>query len=105
MSVNYSKEDYWFMASRRLQAFQQIAEKLGKDHPITKMMGSRAWARHNFEAGPDGGLRGEVRAMSALDGAFDVLNTWARDNDQAAQRIMLELHPRGFENHPSKKKE
>jgi hypothetical protein len=95
--ISYKKEDWNHMARRRMIAFENIAKALGPKHEITKMMGARAWGRHNFEQGPDGTLQTAVRDMSSLDGAFDILNTWARDNDHKAQRIMLNLYPRGFE--------
>ena len=92
----YTKKDFLWMASRRLDAFQQIAKRLGKDHPITKMMGSRAWGRHKDETGSQPDLRAAVLEVGSLDGAFDVLNLWARDNDPKAQRVMGELYPTNF---------
>lgn len=99
--INYSREDFQHMASRRKVAFKAIAAKLGKEHAITKMMGSLAWGRHDFEEGADGNLRTAVEDKAALDGAFSILNQWARDHDPKAQRIMVELYPRAYENKPS----
>jgi hypothetical protein len=95
--MNYKKDDYNFMAHRRRMAFEQIAKALGKDHPITKMMGSRAWGRSSFEQGPQGNLQSAIREMAAYDGAFDIMNTWARDNDMAAQKKMSDIYPHRFE--------
>lgn len=89
----YGTKDYTAMARTRLRAFEKIATALGKDHPITKMMGSRAWGRHDKEQGPESTLRKAIAEYASLDGAFSVLNTWARDNDRAAQRVMLDLYP------------
>lgn len=96
MSSEYNKHDYAAMAADRRRAFCVIAEKLGKKHPITKMMGEVAWGRNDFETGPELTLRKAVREMSALDGAFGILNRWARDNDSKAQRFMIKVYPRGF---------
>lgn len=95
--MNYSRADYDYMAGARRRAFQRIAGKLGKDHPVTKMMGGLSHGRHRAEQGPDGNLRTAVREMSFLDGYFDCLNLWARDNDPAAQRIMIDEYPHGYE--------
>lgn len=96
--MKFSAEDYRLMVRRRTSAFQTIAEKLGKVHPITKMMGTLAWGRFKKEFGPDGGgLREAVEAKGFLDGSFDILNLWARDNDPKAQRIMLNIYPSGYE--------
>lgn len=97
MSRLYSKKDWTYMASRRRRAFQLIAEKLGKDHPVTKMMRERAWGRNRYEHGPEFTVDDIVHETGALDGAFDVLNGWARDNDAGAQQIMLALYPMGRE--------
>lgn len=102
--VNYTKEDYNYMAIKRRNAFCKIAEALGKNHPITKMMGTLAWGRHNFEQGPQGNLRTAIREMSALDGMFTILNIWARDNDTKAQQIMLGIYSMSFEEDPRKVK-
>ena len=84
------------MMRLRVHAFQQIADKLGKDHPITKMMGPRSYGRHPFETGPEVTLRNAIEGKASLDGAFDILNLWARDNDTEAQRVMLDIWPRGY---------
>ncbi len=95
--MNFKKQDYDKMAVNRKIALMDIANKLGLEHPITKMMGSLAWGRHNAEQGPETSLRTAVREMAYLDGAFNVLNLWARDNDRKAQRIMLDLYPSKWE--------
>jgi hypothetical protein len=94
--MNYGANDYRHMVNIRTTAFQAIARKLGKDHSITKMMGTLAWGRFKCEGGPSGGLREAVEAKGFLDGSFDILNLWARDNDSKAQRIMLEIYPSGY---------
>ena len=93
----YKKEDYALMANRRSYAFQQIAALLGKDHAITKMMGPLAWGRNKAVPGMRRTLPRDVMEMGFLDGAFDILNLWARDNDPAAQRVMLDIYPSGYE--------
>jgi hypothetical protein len=93
----YVKKDWEYMASRRRRAFQHIAEQLGKTHPITKMMSERAWGRNKHERGPDYTLHDVILETGALDGAFDVMNGWARDNDPKAQQVMLAIYPMGRE--------
>lgn len=89
--------DQWVrLVQARVSAFKAIAEALGKDHPLTKMMGPLAWGRHDAEWGPDLNLRKAVYAVGFLDGAFRQLNLWARDHDTKAQTVMLRLYPRGF---------
>ena len=94
--MNYSTDDFLYMMRLREAAFREIAGKLGKEHAITKMMGGRAWGRHPFETGPEPTLRKAIEGKASLDGAFDILNLWARDNDTAAQRVMLDLWPSGY---------
>lgn len=74
-----------------------IAAELGKDHPVTNMMGSLAWGRHDAEWGGDGPkLRTATYALGFLDGIFNAINLWARSNDQKAQRVMLKNYKVGF---------
>ena len=89
--IDWKKDEYNAAARRLLWKFQQIAKALGKDHPITKMMGSRAWGRHNYEQGPEGNLRTAIREYASLLGAFDVMNKWVHDNDYDAQKIMRKI--------------
>jgi hypothetical protein len=104
-SAFYKKEDYQHMARIRVVAFKEIAKRLGKEHPITRMMGSLAWGRHDWEQGPQPNLHGAIGELYALNGVFSVLNAWARDHDSGAQRLMLSLWPRGFESSPHGKGE
>ena len=88
------------MAWLRRRAFVMIAQKLGAEHTITKMMGCMSYGRNNAEQGPTSNLQGAIREVSFLDGCFWVLNLWARDNDDNAQKVMLELYPRGYTSKP-----
>ena len=99
-NIIYTKMDFEFMASERRTAFVLIAKALGKRHEITRLMGSLAWGRHQFEEGAHGTLRTAIREMSALDGIFHALNMWARDHDGKAQRTMLRLYPQVFRSAP-----
>ncbi len=94
--MNHSKEHYTTLVSNRVRYFKQIAEVLGKEHPITKMMGSLAWGRYDAEWGPGHSLRDVVEAFGFLNGSFSILNMWARDNDQPAQTIMLSIWKSGY---------
>lgn len=85
------KEVWQTLANKRLRSFMQIAKALGDAHPITKMMDTLAWGRHDWESGPKPRLERVIEEAAALDGAFKILNYWARDNDKGAQRTMLEI--------------
>jgi hypothetical protein len=95
--IAYSADDFAHMARLRVAAFRKIAEALGKNHAITKMMGGLAWGRYDCEpSASNKGLRAGAEAKGFLDGYFECLNLWARDNDPPAQRTMLDLYPRGY---------
>lgn len=87
--MKFTKLEWERTLRKRVHAFQAIATELGKEHAITKMMGQLAWGRHDWEYGPDYGLQNVIVAAAALDGVFKVLNCWARDNDYAAQRVLV----------------
>ncbi len=94
--MNLKKEQYLLCIRKKTRAFTEIANLLGKEHPITKMMGSLAWGRHSFETGPQPNLQDAVYAVGALNGMFQIINTWARDNDPDAQNKIIKLYPQGF---------
>ena len=98
--MNYKKADYNYMAAIRRSALVRIAQKLGKEHAVTKLMGCMSYGRNDAEQGPGGNLQSAVREMAFLDGCFHVLKTWASDNDRGAQRVMLDLYPRRYETAP-----
>lgn len=105
MTSEYNKNDFLSMGRAREIALAQIARKLGKNHAITKMMGVAAWGRSDFETGPEPKLRDAIEWKAGLDGMFCILNMWARDHDSAAQRVMLNLYPRGYKKANDFKKE
>lgn len=94
--VTFDRKHYDGLSDDRIRAFRKIADELGKDHPITRMMGTLAWGRFKAEQGPGGTLRTAVEAYGFLNGYFDALNHWARDNDRDAQRVMLRHWPSGM---------
>jgi hypothetical protein len=95
--IAFSSDDFEHMARARIVAFKRIADALGENHAITKMMGGLAWGRYDCEPSPSNkGLRAGAEAKGFLDGYFASLNLWARDNDTKAQRVMLDLYPRGY---------
>ena len=75
---------------KRTRALERVATILGKDHLLTKRMGAYAWGRCHAEQGPHCTLQGYIRHASILEGFYDCLNLWARDHDQAAQRILIQ---------------
>jgi hypothetical protein len=94
--IAYSAEDFAHMARLRVAAFRKIAEALGKNHAVTKMMGGLAWGRYDCEPSPsNSGLRAGATAKGFLDGYYQCLNLWARDNDTKAQLTMNNLYPHG----------
>jgi hypothetical protein len=94
--MSYKKEDFNHMASLRRRAMVLIAQELGQEHNITKLMGSMSYGRNDAEQGPGENLKTAIREMAFLDGCFCVLNTWAAINDKAAQSKMLKIYPRGY---------
>jgi hypothetical protein len=94
--VKLTKHEWEMLAARRKHGFRKIAETLGESHSITRMMGSLAWGRSAADFGPDGGLQDVIRQASFMDGFFDCLNLWARDNDAEAQRVMLRFYSKSF---------
>ncbi len=92
----FTKAQYEHNYYQRLYAFKKIADALGKEHAITKMMGQLAWSRHDHEPGIQPTKDSYVFATGVLTGAFDTLNRWARENDYSAQRKMLDIWPRSW---------
>ena len=86
-------KDRWVsLGSQREIAFREIAETLGKEHTVTKMLGSLAWGRHDWEMG--GGKPTLERAIiraAALHGYFQAINQWARRHDLTAQDQILAI--------------
>ena len=101
INMRHKKEDYNNASRRKLSAMMKIARDLGEDHPLTKMMGSLAWGRHKAEQGPTRNLQTAIIEMAYIDGYFEALNMWARDNDSAAQRTILNIYPLGFREYPN----
>jgi hypothetical protein len=97
MRSDLTKGEVTTLVRARLRSFQAIAEALGKEHTITKMMGSLAWGRHGAEWGPGSDhIRTVSYALGFLDGCFDILNKWASDNDHKAQRVMTTTYKADF---------
>jgi hypothetical protein len=97
MRSDLTKGEVATLVRARLRSFQAIAEALGKEHTITKMMGNLAWGRHDAEWGPGGDhLRAVSYALGYLDGCFSILNMWARDNDHKAQGVMTKAYKVDF---------
>ena len=95
--MNYKREDYAHMARLRCSGLAKIAQVLGKEHMVTKLMGSAAWGRSDFEHGPDTNLQTEIRWMAGQDGMVEILKSWCRCNgDDKTMRIINEHYPRGF---------
>lgn len=98
--ARHKREEIESYSAAKVRAFQQIARTLGKDHPITKMMGSLAWGRSHAERGPDSTAQDVAVEFGYLQGYFDALNFWARDHDAKAQRVMRRLWPSGYRTKP-----
>lgn len=97
--LNYSREDYDYMASERRRALVMIAQKLGKEHPVTQAMGSMAWGRNEREQGPEGNLRTAIEEKAFLDGCFHMLRRFAKSDDLKARKA-FELFPRNWASRP-----
>ena len=85
-----TREEWASLALRRERALWQICQELGEKHPITKMLGTLAWRRHQWETSTPN-LQSTIVEAAALDGVFAVVNLWARDNDPEVQRTILRL--------------
>ena len=90
MGLRRTREEWETLASRRGRSLWQICQELGDDHTITKMLGSLAWHRHEWETSTPN-LQSTIVEAAALEGVFSVINLWARDNDPEAQRKILRL--------------
>jgi hypothetical protein len=91
MNSNYTKKEWEKVIHRRKCALQKVAERLGKEHPLTQMMGAMAWGRNEAEPGPNHTLRKAIYEAAFLEGSYSVLNTWARDNDVPAQNVLIKI--------------
>jgi len=90
VNVRLTKADYLVLAARRKRALMSVAEQLGKEHALTKMMDCMAWGRSAAEqTGSGTTLQTAVAEWAYLVGAYDVLNTWARDNDIKGQIVLV----------------
>lgn len=86
------KKEEWILRGNELERkFRSIAETLGKEHPLVTMMGELAWGRHNWELGVAAYLEQAIKRVGALEGYFEAMNIWARDNQPEAQRVMLKI--------------
>ena len=96
--MNPTREQYDRLCRVRRTAFQNIAKKLGKDHPLTELMGSLAWGRHQHERGAhnDKSLRAAAEEFGALEGYAHVLRRWALINDPEAARVLSDNLPIGY---------
>ena len=87
-----NKEQWIELGNKRQQALQCIAEQLGKEHTVTKMLGSLARGRHNWETGPNRTLQSSIVLAAALDGVYETINIWARDHDCRAHDIIINTY-------------
>ena len=88
---SFTKQQYLEMGTRRESALMEIAKTLGEKHPITKMLDTLAWGRHEWEMGLSSTVAKAITRAAALDGVFHTINLWARDNDLMAQRKILAI--------------
>jgi hypothetical protein len=92
----YTAEDFRYMASTRLGVLMDVAKTLGENHPITEMMGSIAWGRHDYEEGPDRSLRTAVESKAYLDGVCRMLREFAHRAGDTQATSLLAAYPRGY---------
>jgi hypothetical protein len=88
--MSFSKDDYARRSRAYLTAFQAVAKKLGKDDPMTQLMGGLAWGRHDAECGPDQDtLRARAVEYGFLYGCERMLVKWCNDNNRSDARKLL----------------
>ena len=90
MGLRRTREEWEGLAHHHQQALWAICNELGEAHTITKMLGTLAWRRHDWETS-EPNLQSTIVEAAALDGVFSVINRWARDNDPEVQRKILRL--------------
>ena len=89
--IAMSKEELMMRSRRFISGFAETASKLGKHHPLVKVMGSLAWGRHGAECGPDGDtIRGRAMEYGYLRGCKDLLVRYCNHvNDDKARSVLL----------------
>ena len=87
-----TKQEWIRAGEGRIEAFRLICKQLGKDHAVTKMLGSLAWGRHPWETGSHVTLENSIVLASALDGVYETINLWARDHDGKAQNTIIDIY-------------
>lgn len=87
-----SKEELTIRSKRLISGFSETASKLGKHHPLVKVMGGLAWGRHGEECGPDEDtIRGRAIEYGFLLGCKNILVKYCNFvNDSRARRTLLE---------------
>lgn len=76
-------------------ALEQIARELGKDHPITKGMGSVAWGRYEGEPQVSGdGIAHVAQGYGFLQGVRYALLQVARAEGWEGERELAKIHDR-----------
>ena len=71
-----------------LNAMVGTAKTLGKDHPLTKLMGSMAWGRSGFEMGPDAHTESYIRFAAGHEAMWGVYVSWCNIYDQEASDVL-----------------
>lgn len=75
--MSWSKDEYARAEHAYMSAFQNVAAKLGEDHPMVKLMGGLAWGRHEKQGGPDSNnLRDRAVAYGYVAGCERMLVKW-----------------------------
>lgn len=85
------KADYEAQINAYRSTFMAVADKLGKDHPMVKLMGGLAWGRNDAERGPsEQTLRAAAVEYGFLRGCERMLVAWCNtQKDMHTARNLL----------------
>ena len=72
-----------------VQAVADTARKLGPDHQLTKLMGSMAWGRSDFELGLSPHTASYIRFSVGHEAMWKVYRDWCNIYDRAAGDVLF----------------
>lgn len=92
--MNLRKDDLICRRAAWDSALNSIARELGKDHWITKGMGTVAWGRYDGEPTPTDSVGNVAMGWGFLRGVRYALLQVARDQSLPDERVLATIHKR-----------